>query len=334
MSSCGFSALSTICCPEDVVPCFKEYCGDIKVDSTIAALGIVENDSLPKVGDTVQIGTGAATIITCDNYSGVLLDWLRMKQIECPGGGNFYHFFPTTMINKGMRDLPTKAFSETGSAYNPKQYLSFNTKSEFEIGEHYLPNLPAICSLEKRASRLSLVYFLKQGAMVVDADADGFAELITGTGFQIEGDRNKKIMGKLVFEESGKCENFFYHPKPNEYIKKLSKGTKFQFDAPTGLVGLTPLPCGKVGDCLAYTALVNAPIEIQPVVLGAVNCLSYDLFYGCDKDIPTGIVALVDEYSGKIKIAAGLPVGKHKFTVSTTNECCVTGSQCFTIEVK
>ena len=186
--------LKTLCCDAESATCFTKYCdSSVEVDNVIAAVGLIEEASLPKVGDTITISTEEAPVVLSDaNYAESLLQWLRDQQFECNGGGEYFHFLNAGLLAKGTRAKPTTVNSETGSPYNGRQKLRQETTAELMLEEHYLPNTDIIAGMQERASSLSVIYFFKQGVIVKDANDDDNI-YISDAGFEITGERNDFI---------------------------------------------------------------------------------------------------------------------------------------------
>jgi hypothetical protein len=326
------SCLNEICCEEDLASCFKEICGDQgKFDSSIAAIAIVENDSFPKIGETVTLSTEALPVVLTEcNYIDSLLQWIRDKQYACVGGGKYYHFLHNGLIAKGTRAKATSKYSENGSNYSSPKYLSYETTSEIMLEENYLPNAEVLCAIKQRASSLSIIYFFKQGGFVLDSDDDHLV-YISEDGFEVTGTKNDFIMGSITLTESGKCQPApFYSQDSKKFIKALKTATGFTFDTPT-VTGLVAAACGSSGTCKAYSIAPLTPFTYTPNVKELVACGEFTLYQDCRPEDIKDIT--IDAVTGLIE-STGLPAGEYKFTIGVKNACCITGNQCFLISVK
>ena len=301
--------LKTLCCDEESATCFREYCDDnIEVDNVIAAAGIIEEGSLPKVGDTITLSTEEDPIVLSDtNYAESLLQWLRDQQFECNGGGEYYHFLHAGLLAKATRTKPTTVNDDNGSPYHGKQKLRQEATAELMLEKHYLPNIDVIAGIQDRASSLSVIYFFKQGVIVKDAnDEDRIS--VTDAGFEVTGERN-------------------------DFIKDLKKKTQFTFGAAT-VTGISLLPCGSKGQCKAYSVLQGTGFTYTPSVNELTSCATWNLYLNCTDALGTISDKIsIDSTTGVVTGLSTLPVGTYKFTVEVVNDCCVNGSQCFTVEV-
>ena len=326
--------LKTLCCDDESATCFNKYCGDaIEVDNVIAAVGLIEEASLPKVGDTVTLSTEEAPVILTDvNFADSLLQWLRDQQFECNAGGEYFHFLNAGLLAKGTRAKPTTVNSDSGSPYSGKQKLRQETTAELMLEEHYLPNTDIIAGMQERASSLSVIYFFKQGVIVKDAnDEDNI--YISDAGFEITGERNDFIKGSITLTDVSKKDKFYYASSPVAFIKSLKEATKFTFGAAT-VTGLTPLACGSKGSCKSYSSLQGAVFTYTPVVNELTSCASFYIYKDCGDVLGTLSTHIsIDAATGVVTGATTLPVGTYKFTVEVVNDCCISGSQCFTVEV-
>ena len=326
--------LKTLCCDEESATCFNKYCGDsVEVDNVIAAVGLIEEASLPKVGDTIQLSTEEGDVdLTDANYAESLLQWLRDQQFECNGGGEYFHFLNAGLLAKGTRAKPTTVNSETGSPYNGRQKLRQETTAELMLEEHYLPNTDIIAGMQERASSLSVIYFFKQGVIVKDANDDDNI-YISDAGFEITGERNDFIKGSITLTDVSKKDKFYYASNPSTFIKSLKEATKFTFGTAT-VSGLTALACGSKGTCKAYSSVEGVSFTYTPVVNELTSCASWNLYLNCSD--PLGTISdkiSIDTTTGIVTALSTLPVGTYKFTVEVVNDCCISGSQCFTVEV-
>lgn len=326
--------LKTLCCDDESATCFNKYCGDtVQVDNVIAAVGLIEEASLPKVGDTVTLSTEEAPVVLTEaNFADSLLQWLRDQQFECNAGGEYFHFLNAGLLAKGTRAKPTTVNSDTGSPYAGKQKLRQETTAELMLEEHYLPNTDIITGMQERASSLSVIYFFKQGIIVKDAnDEDNI--YISDAGFEVTGERNDFIKGSITLTDVSKKDKFYYAASPVAFIKSLKEATKFTFGSPT-VTGLVPLACGSKGNCKAYSSLQGSVFTYAPVANELTSCASWALYLNCSD--PLGTISdkiSIDTATGLVTAAITLPVGTYKFTVEVMNDCCISGSQCFTVEV-
>lgn len=326
--------LKTLCCDEESATCFTKYCdSSVEVDNVIAAVGLIEEASLPKVGDTVTLSTDEDPIVLTEaNYAESLLQWLRDQQFECNGGGEYFHFLHAGLLAKGTRAKPTTVNSENGSPYEGRRKLRQETTAELMLEEHYLPNTDIIAGMQERASSLSVIYFFKQGVIVKDANDDDNV-YISDAGFEITGERNDFIKGSITLTDVSKKDKFYYASNPTAFIKSLKEATKFTFGNPT-VTGLTALACGSKGACKAYTSLEGAAFEFTPVVNELTSCASFAIYKDCGDPLGTLSSHIsINSTTGVVTGAASLPVGTYKFTVEVMNDCCISGSQCFTVEV-
>jgi len=326
--------LKTLCCDEESATCFNKYCdSSVEVDNVIAAVGLIEEASLPKVGDTITISTEEAPVVLSDaNYAESLLQWLRDQQFECNGGGEYFHFLNAGLLAKGTRAKPTTVNSETGSPYNGRQKLRQETTAELMLEEHYLPNTDIIAGMQERASSLSVIYFFKQGVIVKDANDDDNI-YISDAGFEITGERNDFIKGSITLTDVSKKDKFYYASNANAFIKSLKQATKFTFGNPV-VTGLTPLACGSNGACKAYSSIQGVAFTYTPNVNELTSCASWNLYLNCSDALGTVSDDIsIDSTTGVITGMTTLPVGTYKFTVEVVNDCCITGGQCFTVEV-
>ena len=326
--------LKTLCCDEESATCFREYCDDnIEVDNVIAAVGIIEEGSLPKVGDTITLSTEEDPIVLSDtNYAESLLQWLRDQQFECNGGGEYYHFLHAGLLAKGTRAKPTTVNDDNGSPYHGKQKLRQETTAELMLEKHYLPNTDIIAGIQDRAASLSLIYFFKQGAIVKDAnDEDRIS--VTDAGFEVTGERNDFIKGSITLSDVSKKDKFYYASNPTNFIKDLKKKTQFTFGNAT-VTGIALLPCGSKGQCKAYSILEGVGFTYTPDVNELTSCATWNLYLNCTDALGTISDKIsIDSTTGVVTGLSTLPVGTYKFTVEVVNDCCINGSQCFTVEV-
>ena len=262
---------STVCCDEDAVRCIKEVCGDnVKVDSVIAAMAIIENDTVPVVGNTITLN-GVSVLLEDCNYMESLEKWIREKQFECPADGRNYIFLHAGLMAKGTRAKPTLTFSENGSPYVNNKLKSYETTAEIFLEENYLPNAGTFCDMMQNGSSLSVIYFFKQGGFVINSDA-GINLTINDAGFEVTGQQNDFISGSVTLGEKGKCQPQFYTVNnPDSFIKKLKGKTEFTFGVPT-ITGLTEVACGSNGKCKAYNATAATAFTITPDVNEHITC--------------------------------------------------------------
>lgn len=327
----ALEVLKTICCDDELKTCFTEYCGDnVQVDNVIAAVALVEEASLPVVGDTITLSTEENPVILSEsNYAESILQWIRDKQFDCGGGGEYFHFLNAGLLAKGTRAKPTTVNSENGSPYNARKKMRQETTAELMLEEHYLPNTEIITGLQTRGSSLSVIYFFKQGIIVKNANADDNV-YVSDAGFEVTGERNDYIKGSITLTEVSKSDKFYFVSSPSAFIKELKKATKFTFAAPV-VTGIAALACGSKGGCLAYSITETTPFTFTPSVNELTSCATYTLYANCSDSLGT-IPVTVDTTTGVVT-SAGLAVGTYKFTLEVANDCCITGSQCFTIEV-
>lgn len=324
----SLSCINT-CCDEDSINCFVQACGDkAKVDSAIAAVIILENDSFPKVGQTITLSVGGATILTECNYIDSIEQWTRDKQFACEGGGKYYHFLTAGFLAKGTRAKATSRLSENGSGYFAKKYLGYTTTSELMLEEHYLPNTEVICGIRNRAASLSVAYLFKQGGIILNSEDVTIS--ITEAGFEITGNYQDYVMGSITLEEIGDCEpKFNYSSDATAFIKKLKKKTQFTFGANT-VTGLLPVACGSNGGCKAYSIAPATAFTLTPLVNELVSCGDFTLVQECDSLVTAPVT--INSITGEV-VSAGLVAGSYKFQIKVANDCCITGSNCFTISV-
>ena len=328
----SLNCLEAICCDEESVTSFSQICGDqVKFDSSIAAVAIVENDSFPEVGDTVTLSNSETPVVLTEcNYIDSLLTWVRDKQYACEGGGKYYHFLPNGLLAKATRAKATSKRSENGSNYFGKKYLGYDTTAELFLEEHYLPNSEVICGIQTRASSLSVIYFFKQGGLVLDNDND-YNISISEAGFEVNGNKNEYVMGSITLEESGKCQPApYYAADPKAFIKELKKKTAFTFDTTVISVALTEQACGSRGSCAAYAVDAADAFTITPVVNELVSCGTFTLFQNCNDEVGEDVDISINSSTGVVT-STGLDAGSYKFTVLVTNDCGISGSLCFTI---
>jgi hypothetical protein len=324
----SLSCLSNQCCDSDTINSFKEVCDSrLRVDNTIAAVAIVENDTFPELGDSVPLSTGVVVLDDC-NIIESLLQWVRDKQYACEGGGKYYHFFNNGMLAKGTRAKPSQTFSEDGSEYYSPKHLRYETTAELFLNEHYLPNNDVISNIMKRSSSISLIYFFKQGGMILDNDAS-YSSYISEAGFDVTGVRNEFVSGSITIMEKGnKQPTFRWASNPDAFIKLLKTRTGFSFGANT-YTGIAEAACGSSGGCITLEAVTGAPFTITPIVTEAVSCSVFNLYKDCSSVVTDPIV--VDSATGVVTAAAGLTAGTYKFTQEVTNDCGIHGSQCFKV---
>lgn len=321
-------------CEGETSTCFKEFCeAQVKVDSSIAAVALIENDSLPAIGDTLTLST-SVTPITIDetNYAETLEQWIRDKQFECAGGGQNYFFFTQGVLKGGKRAKPTQVFSENAASYTPSQHQRYETTAELMFEQNMLPYTTNFYKIMKRASNISVIYFFKQGALPIDGNG-GVKVSVTGAGYEVVGDTNENIKGSVDLAEKGDTHpEFYFVTTPNDFLKKLSKSTQFTFGEATHTV-LAEAACGSKGQCKAYTVAPSTAFTYTPVVNELVSCGTFSLKQNCTDNIAVGVDIAIDSSTGVIT-SAGLDAGKYKFTVYVTNDCCIEGSQCFILDVK
>lgn len=326
--------LKTICCDAESATCFTKYCDDsVQVDNVIAAVGLIEEAALPRVGDTVTLSTEVTPVVLSEaNYAESLLQWLRDSQFDCNGGGEYFHFLNAGLLAKGTRTKATTVNSETGSPYNGRQKLRQEATAELMLEEHYLPNADIIAGMQERASSLSVIYFFKQGVIVKDANSDDNI-YISDAGFEVTGERNDFIKGSITLTDVSKKDKFYYASDPNAFIKSLKVATKFTFDAAT-FTGMTALACGSNGGCKAFTVPFGTAFTYTPVVNELTSCAGWALFKDCSDELDTLSTHIsISSSTGVVSGLATLPVGTYKFTVQVSNDCCITGTQCFTVKV-
>lgn len=326
----SLSCLSKACCDEETVNCFTSVCDDrVRVDNTIAAVAILENDTFPELGETLALSTGTVVLEEC-NYAESILQWVRDKQYACEGGGKFYHFLHNGLLAKGTRAKPTQTFSENGSEYFAPKHLRYETTAELMLEEHYLPNTDTVCGIMKRGSSISLAYFFKQGTLVLDNDSS-YSAYISDGGFEVTGERNEFIMGSLTITEKGDCEpKFRWAQKPNDFIKALKTPTQFTFGLNT-YTGIVEAACGASGNCITLNAVAATPFTITPIVNEAVSCVGYSVTKDCNEAVDFDLV--VDADTGVMESVAGLAAGTYKVTQEVANGCCIYGTQCFKLIV-
>lgn len=326
------NCLSDNCCDTSIQACFTEICGEQgKVDSAIAAVAIIENDTLPDIGDTVTLTSSITPVVLTEcNYADSLLQWVRDKQYSCPSGNQYYHFFRSGVLSKGTRAKPTDKFSENGSNYAAPQHLGYDTTALLKLEQHYVPNIDFVEGIKTRGSALSVIYFFKQGAIVVDADKD-YNIYISGSGFEITGTKGETIMGEIDLTESGqKQPPFYFAADERAFIKELKKATTFTFDSPT-VTGIVAAACGSQNGCKAYTVAATTPWTYVPDIKELVTCGTFSLFTDCDTPtLPSGVT--ISPVTGTIS-STGLAAGTYKFTSVVKNGCCVKGSYCIIVIV-
>lgn len=326
--------LKTLCCDEESATCFTKYCdSSVEVDNVIAAVGLIEEASLPKVGDTVTLSTDEDPIVLTEaNYAESLLQWLRDQQFECNGGGEYFHFLHAGLLAKGTRAKPTTVNSENGSPYEGRRKLRQETTAELMLEEHYLPNTDIIAGMQERASSLSVIYFFKQGVIVKDANDDDNV-YISDAGFEITGERNDFIKGSITLTDVSKKDKFYYASNPTAFIKSLKEATKFTFGTAT-FTGITAKACGSAGTCKAFSVTEGTAFTYTPTVNELTSCASFAIYKDCGDALGTLSTHIsIDSTTGVVSGATTLPVGTYKFTIEVMNECCISGSQCFTVEV-
>jgi hypothetical protein len=326
--------LKTLCCDAESATCFTKYCdSSVEVDNVIAAVGLIEEATLPKVGDTITISTEEDPIVLTDaNYADSLLQWLRDQQFECNGGGEYFHFLNAGLLAKGTRTKPTTINSDNGSPYEGKRKLRQEATAELMLEEHYLPNTDIIAGLQERASSLSVIYFFKQGVIVKNANDDDNI-YVSDAGFEVTGERNDFIKGSITLTDISKKDTFFYAANPSVFIKNLKEATKFTFGVAT-VTGITALACGSKGGCKAYSTTFGTAFTYTPIVNELTSCASWYLYLNCTDALGTVSDDIsIDSTTGVVSGLATLPIGTYKFTIEVVNDCCINGSQCFTVEV-
>ena len=325
----ALSALSKYCCDEEGDKCFKDLCDErISVHSTIAAIAIVENDTFPTVGETINLD-GSAVVLDESNYADSLIAWVRERQYECTDDGKLYHFLHNGLIAKGTRAKPTQVFAENSSQYRSPRHLRYETTSEIMLEENYLPNGKVVTDIVKRRPQLSIAYFFAQGVLVVNSN---FGEIyINEFGFEVTGERNENIMGSISFSEQGEKDPVFYYSQDDKkFTKELRERTQFTFGA-TVYTGVTELACGSVGGCVALTTPADTAFSVEVSVNELVNCGEFVIFQNCDEAVDPTLDLVLDTTTGAVTSATGLPAGKYDFTIEARNGCCVYGSKCFSI---
>lgn len=326
------NCLSDTCCDVSIASCFTEICGDQgKVDSSIAAVAIIENDSLPNIGDSVTLSTSMSPVVLTEcNYADSLLQWVRDMQFACPSGDKYYHFFKSGVLAKGTRVKATDKFSENGSNYSSPQHLGYETTALLKLEQHYVPNIEFVEGIKTRGSSLSVIYFFKQGAMVIDSDKD-YNIYISGSGFEITGTKNEYILGEIDLMETGKVQPpFYFAANQTAFIKELKKSTAFTFGTAV-LTGIVEAACGSQGGCKAYTVAAATPWTYTPNVNELVTCGTFELFANCDTEsLPSGVS--LNPVTGAIT-STGNTAGTYKFTQVVKNGCCVKGSYCIIVIV-
>lgn len=327
--------LMNLCCGDEGLSTLKEYCkGAFDVDDAIAAIAIIENAPIPSVGDTIELSTEVdPVVLTRDNYAESLLQWVRDRQFDCTGGGDIYHFFHNGLLEKGTRTKPTTILSETVNIYSSPEKIRQEATVELMFGQQYLPNIGSINGIQDRAATLSVIYFFKQGAVVKDANDDSNI-YITDAGFEVTGEKNKFVSGSISLMDSSKKDDFFFVSSPNSFLKELKKATKFTFGNAT-VTGIAAKACGSKGSCKVYSILEQAAFTYTPVVNELTSCATFALYKDCGDALPTGLASKIsiDSASGVVTASAGLDPGTYKFTIEVTNECGISGTQCFIIEV-
>lgn len=326
--------LKTLCCDEESATCFNQYCGEsVQVDNVIAAVGLIEEASLPVVGDTIALSTEEDPVVLTDsNYADSLLQWLRDQQFECNGGGEYFHFLNAGILAKGTRAKPTTVNSDTGSAYNSKKKLHQETTAELMLEEFYLPNTDVIDGIQRRGSSLSVIYFFKQGVIVKDANSDDNIYVVDA-GFEITGERNDFIKGSITLSDVSEKDTFYYSANPSLFIKSLKEATKFTFGTAT-FTGIAALACGSKGGCKSFSVTFGTAFTYTPVVNELTSCAEWELFKDCNDPLGSQSTYIsINSATGVVSGLATLPVGTYKFTVQVANECCITGTQCFTVKV-
>jgi len=327
--------LATVCCGEESSKYFKEFCGEnLQVDDQIAAVAIIENAPLPKVGDTITISTEVDPIeLTRGNYTTSILQYIRDKQFECEGGGEYWHFLNTGLLKSGSRAKPTTNNSDTLSRYIAPVKLSQQTTAQLMLAEHYLPNIDVIQGIQKRASAISVIYFFKQGCLVKDADGDSTV-YISDAGFEVTGGERGYIKGTITLSEESEYDDFYFVANPTNFIKELKKKTQFTFGSPV-VVGATAKACGSKNGCLAYTATEGVQFTITPDVNELTSCPNWKVYLNCNDDLGAlSSKVSIDPTTGVLTGASTLTPATYKFTVEVTNDCGISGSQCYLIEVQ
>jgi len=327
--------LATVCCGEEGSKYFKQFCGEnLQVDDQIAAVAIIENASLPKVGDTISISTSMTPIVlTRGNYSVTILQYIRDKQFECEGGGEYWHFLHTGLLKASSRAKPTTTNSDVMSRYIAPVKMGQSTTAELMLAEHYLPNIDVIQGIQKRASSISVIYFFKQGCLVKDADADATV-YISDAGFEVTGGESGYVKGTITLTEQSEYDDFYFVANPSNFIKDLKKKTEFTFGTPT-VTGATAKACGSKGGCLAYTGTEGTQITIAPDVNELTSCPNWNVYLNCSDEL--GMLSetiTINPNTGLITVASTLGDGTYKLTVEVTNDCGIIGSQCYLIEVQ
>lgn len=328
------SCLNTICCDTDGENCFTQLCTEaVKVDSEIAAIAILENDVFPSIGDTITLPFTGTTVLTACNYAENILYWIRAKQLSCASGnGKYYHFLHTGFVAKGTRAKPTSKRSENSSNYFAKKYLGYSTTAEIMLQEHFLYNSEVFCNMQQRAASLSIAYFTKNGAFVLNSSED-FNVSIQEAGFEITGVKNEYIMGSFTLEETGLCQpKFHFVASPKAFIQSLKVKAEFTFTPTPVVTGLVEVPCGFKGACRGYSIAPATAFTMTPVVIELNACGNFELLQDCG-DAPTVPIS-IDKVTGVVTSTAGLVVGDYKFIIRVSNDCCVSGTQCFSISVK
>lgn len=326
--------LTSLCCGEDGLSTLKEYCkGAYDVDDSIAAIAIIENAPVPVVGDTIELTTDEdPVVLTRDNYSESLLQWVRDRQFDCVGGGDLYHFFHNGLLEKGTRTKPTTILSETVNNYSSPEKIRQEATVELLLGQQYLPNIGSINGIQDRSATLSVIYFFKQGVVVKDANDDSNV-YITDAGFEVTGEKNKFVSGSITLMDSSKKDDFFFVANSNSFLKELKKATKFTFGNAT-VTGITAKACGSKGSCKVYSVDEDTAFTYTPVVNELTSCATFALYKDCGDALGTALAAKIsiDSATGVVTAAAGLDAGTYKFTIEVSNECGITGTQCFIVE--
>ena len=331
----SFNCVPRFCCEEDA-QYFKTLCEDsARIDSTIPALAIIENDDIPAIGDTVTITTSLTpVVITACNEIETLLQWVKDRLFACEGGGNYYTLLSHKTIKKGTKAKPTMTFNEQPGNYFSDTRKFYEAISDYDLGQLLVPNIEFFDLMLRRESSFSLIQFTNRGGFVLRA-GDGYTITMTDAGFEIVGDKNEYIAGSIQFKEKGtKQAGMSVASNATTFLRELKKEVKFTFET-TVVTGASAAACGSIGGCEAFTVIEDTLFTIDSPVAELVSCGTYSLYENCFDALSVELAALieVDPVTGIITAAAGLPVGEYKFTKEVVNACNVAGSICYKIIV-
>ena len=313
----------------------------------VKATAWIIGDQPPKIGDSVDIfddeapGTPATVTLTADNYATSLYDWAKLKAFNC-FDGDFYkdmYFFPQDP-NKGLQNGTRPMWETELEKVDDEELASpIGYKNTTKYNLNLLENQEWLNNLLAKKARVSIIDFLDNGVQVLPygTGKNYFENVIKKGGFALD-DPKTTISGSVEIFHRGKRQPVFYKTDDATYSEKIQKVAEYTFDrtSPT-ITGITAVgTCGGKSACLKYEVAQGTAFtfKLAPLEAAISTCFVTKVLDGCG-DALTGVAlsTVTVDGTGLVTCTGISTVGDYTFTVVFENECCVSGSICFSVRV-